>query len=192
MKPIFDDNGLATEPGETRCFYYDAITGEYTGWSDEYIHIGVSMPGDSTDIDPGEFVEGMIAVFTGNIWEYHEDHRGQTVYSTTNHRASVVDYIGTIKAGFVTIAPVTPYDTWSGTEWVTNTAAQNAALVELAEAEKLSLLAVATDALFPLQDAVDLGIATEEEKTQLLAWKTYRVMVNRVDTSKPVWPEMPQ
>ncbi len=44
MKPVFDENGLATVPGDMRCFYYDAETSEYTGWSDEYINTGVSMP----------------------------------------------------------------------------------------------------------------------------------------------------
>ncbi len=58
MKPVFDENGLATEPGDIRCFYYDAVTSEYTGWSDEYINIGVSMPGDSTNKDPGDEVSG--------------------------------------------------------------------------------------------------------------------------------------
>ena len=35
----------------------------------------------------------------------------------------------------------------------------------------------------PLQDAVDLEIATEEERSLLEAWKKYRVLLNRVDTS---------
>ncbi|ENY9400323.1 tail fiber assembly protein [Salmonella enterica] len=43
----------------------------------------------------------------------------------------------------------------------------------------------------PLQDAVDLGIATNDEKAQLDEWKKYRVLVNRVDTSNPDWPEKP-
>lgn len=30
MKPVFDENGLATEPGEVRCFYYDAMTLEFS------------------------------------------------------------------------------------------------------------------------------------------------------------------
>lgn len=51
MKPVFDENGLATVPGDMRCFYYDAETSEYTGWSDEYINTGVSMPACSTGID---------------------------------------------------------------------------------------------------------------------------------------------
>ncbi|ECI4337523.1 hypothetical protein DPA88_05025, partial [Salmonella enterica subsp. salamae] len=29
------------------------------------------------------------------------------------------------------------------------------------------------------------------EKARLLAWKKYRVQVNRVDTTNPVWPEQP-
>lgn len=82
MKPVFDENGLATVPGDMRCFYYDAVTYEYTGWSDEYINTGVSMPACSTGIDPGENIPGKVAVFTGKGWSHEEDHRNETVYST--------------------------------------------------------------------------------------------------------------
>ncbi|EDS2906156.1 tail fiber assembly protein, partial [Salmonella enterica subsp. houtenae] len=34
-------------------------------------------------------------------------------------------------------------------------------------------------------------IATDDEKAQLTEWKKYRVLVNRVDTSRPIWPEIP-
>ncbi|EJR8196736.1 tail fiber assembly protein, partial [Escherichia coli] len=46
----------------------------------------------------------------------------------------------------------------------------------------------------PLQDAVDLEIATEEEKSFLASWKRYRVLLNRVDTSIAPdieWPVIP-
>ncbi|KLG49264.1 tail fiber assembly protein, partial [Escherichia coli] len=46
----------------------------------------------------------------------------------------------------------------------------------------------------PLQDAADLEIATEEETSLLEAWKKYRVLLNRIDTSTApdiVWPEIP-
>ena len=46
----------------------------------------------------------------------------------------------------------------------------------------------------PLQDAVDLEIATEEETLLLEAWKKYRVLLNRVDTSTAPdieWPVAP-
>ncbi|MBB7444214.1 tail fiber assembly protein, partial [Escherichia coli] len=41
---------------------------------------------------------------------------------------------------------------------------------------------------------VPLQIATEEEKALLAAWKTYRVLLNRVDTSTAPdieWPAVP-
>ena len=60
-----------------------------------------------------------------------------------------------------------------------------------AEEEKAELLSLATAAIAPLQDAFDLGVATDEETALLLEWKKYRVQVNRVDTSKPEWPELP-
>ncbi|MEX0575228.1 tail fiber assembly protein [Enterobacter cloacae subsp. cloacae] len=46
----------------------------------------------------------------------------------------------------------------------------------------------------PLEDAVELGIATDEEAATLLLWKRYRVLLNRLDLSKAPdiqWPERP-
>ncbi|MBC2659823.1 tail fiber assembly protein [Pseudomonas sp. MSSRFD41] len=50
-----------------------------------------------------------------------------------------------------------------------------------------SLLAYAALRIAPLQDAVDLDSATDEEVTRLKAWKQYRVVVNRV-SSQEGWP----
>ncbi|WP_336766821.1 tail fiber assembly protein [Pantoea ananatis] len=66
----------------------------------------------------------------------------------------------------------------------------------LAKASELKAyyLGVATDAINPLQDAADLGIATDEEKRLLPLWKKYRIDVNRVDLSKApdiTWPANP-
>lgn len=56
------------------------------------------------------------------------------------------------------------------------------------------LLAAATLAIAPLQDADDLGEATTEETAMLKAWKQFRVAVNRVDLTQtdPSWPQAPQ
>ncbi|WP_242064938.1 tail fiber assembly protein [Enterobacter roggenkampii] len=43
-------------------------------------------------------------------------------------------------------------------------------------------------------DAVDAGIATEDETASLAEWKKYRVLLMRIDTSKApdiVWPRPP-
>ncbi len=59
------------------------------------------------------------------------------------------------------------------------------------------LIAAASEKIAPLQDAVDLGIATDNETTALTAWKTYRVAINRVPTQSGYpttidWPVQPE
>ncbi|HFW2170588.1 TPA: tail fiber assembly protein [Salmonella enterica subsp. enterica serovar Bovismorbificans] len=61
-----------------------------------------------------------------------------------------------------------------------------------AEAEKVRCLAEAESAIAPLARAVKLKIATDEELKRLEAWELYSVMVNRVDTASPDWPEKPE
>jgi hypothetical protein len=145
MKPVFDEKGLAINPGEIRCFYYDAETSEYTGWSDEYINIGVSMPGDSTDIDPGEEFSGTVAVFSDGKWKQEEDHRGETVYSIENGTSHTIDYIGAVHDGYTSVAPTSPYDKWDGERWVTDADAKHAADVVAAEQQKASLIEEASN-----------------------------------------------
>ncbi|EQC00324.1 tail fiber assembly protein [Photorhabdus temperata] len=68
-------------------------------------------------------------------------------------------------------------------------------LIQKAEYDKFQLLTKVNNIVTPLQDAVDLDIATEAEKEALLAWKKYRVMLNRVDISlvpDVKWPEQPK
>ncbi|MEY0338570.1 tail fiber assembly protein [Providencia stuartii] len=67
-------------------------------------------------------------------------------------------------------------------------------LIAEAEQQKQPLLAEANNAIAPLQDAVDLDMATDEEVAQLTAWKKYRVLLNRIDTSLAPdieWPKKP-
>ncbi|WEB86415.1 tail fiber assembly protein [Providencia rettgeri] len=55
--------------------------------------------------------------------------------------------------------------------------------IEEAIEKRSHLLFEASEAIAPLQDAVDLGMATDKEKVSLQVWKEYRVLLNRVDTS---------
>lgn len=66
-------------------------------------------------------------------------------------------------------------------------------LIEL-QAERDTQLALASLRIAPLQDAIDLGDATPGEESKLLAWKQYRIALNRLDlTVTPVaWPEQPE
>lgn len=195
MKPVFDENSLAIEAGDIRCFYFDPVTSEYTGWSDEYINVGVSMPGNSTDIDPGDEVNGEVAVFKNGGWVREADHRGEVVYSTADGMASTVDYIGDIKDGYTTAAPSGPYQKWDGQKWVTDTDAQHAADVEAAEQQKDKLLLEAQETISFWQTELQLGIISDEDKASLITWVNYIKAVKAVDTSTApdiIWPTPPE
>ncbi|CDL85436.1 tail fiber assembly protein [Xenorhabdus szentirmaii] len=63
-----------------------------------------------------------------------------------------------------------------------------------AEYEKKYLMLQASNAIAPLQYAVDLKMATEGEQAALAVWKKYCVLLNRVDCSTApdiAWPEQP-
>lgn len=63
-------------------------------------------------------------------------------------------------------------------------------------AQRSALLNIAAKFMAPLQDAADLGISTSEETSSLIAWKQYRVALNRIEQQKKfpqsiVWPVLP-
>lgn len=66
--------------------------------------------------------------------------------------------------------------------------------VVVAEGTQRQLLAEAREKIAILQDAVDLGMATEDEKFQLIEWKKYRVLLTRIkpeDAPEIEWPVKP-
>lgn len=67
-------------------------------------------------------------------------------------------------------------------------------LLQLNTATRDSLLAIATARIAPLQDAVDLGVATAEEEAALLAWKRYRIDLSRLNLAGQIeqWPSPPE
>lgn len=66
-------------------------------------------------------------------------------------------------------------------------------ILALNEQTRSNLLSMAALEVAPLQDAIDLGSATEVEEVCLAQWKHYRVSVNRVDLSQwpASWPARP-
>lgn len=66
--------------------------------------------------------------------------------------------------------------------------------VLLAESKRTDCRSQADGAIAPLQDAVDLDMATADEGESLKAWKKYRVLLSRIDTSTAPdidWPVPP-
>ncbi|HDG1666728.1 TPA: tail fiber assembly protein [Kluyvera ascorbata] len=193
MTILFDKSGHASVAGTIRVFHYLEDTGEYRGWSDEFIHVGVSLPGCSTPIAPGNDIDGYVWVFDGNNWHSSEDHRGETVYSTADRSAVRVNYIGALKAGFVSASPATAFDVWNGKKWVTDTAAQQAAAVADAERYRVGLVNAALESIAVIQLKLQAGRAlTDDEQSQLDRTLDYIDAVNAMKTDiLPVdWPTL--
>ncbi|ENC1275547.1 tail fiber assembly protein [Escherichia coli] len=194
---ILDENMIATSAGDITVFNYDGDTREFLSSSVEYLAIGVGLPANSCIDAPGESKGGFAicraADFTA--WEYVADHRGETVYDTETGESEIVSLPGDYPEGTTTLKPATPYDTWNGSEWVTDTEAQHAAEVEAAEQQKAALLLEAQATISLWQTELQLGIISDEDKASLIAWMNYIKAVQAVDSSKApdnTWPTPPE
>ena len=148
------------------------------------------------DIAPPDIPAGFVAVFNSDesSWHLVEDHRGKTVYDVASGDALFISELGPLPENVTWLSPGGEYQKWNGTAWVKDTEAEKLFRIREAEETKNSLMQVASEHIAPLQDAVDLEIATEEENSLLEAWKKYRVLLNRVDTSTAPdieWPAVP-
>ena len=192
-----NSNFIAIVAGDITVFNYDGETREYLSSSVEYLAVGVGIPANSCTDAPGESKEDFTICRSADFtaWEYVADHRGETVYSTETGEAVIISAPCDYPNDTTTLAPPTPYDTWNGSEWVTDTKAQHAADVEAAEQQKAALLAEAQTTISLWQTELQLGIISDEDKASLIAWMKYIKAVQVVDTSKApyiTWPDKPE
>lgn len=166
MPVTFNSAGHASAAGQIRVYHYVKETGEYRGWSDEFIPVGVSLPGATTAIEVGADTEGHVWVFDGESWHSKEDHRGEMVYSTETGEPQIIDYIGSIQDGFTINPPSSQYDKWDGVKWVTDTDAAIAADIEAAEKQKQELIASAQQSISLLQTKLLMGRVLSDTKKQ--------------------------
>ncbi|HDL7932515.1 TPA: tail fiber assembly protein [Yersinia enterocolitica] len=194
---IIGDNGLAVQSGWITVYNANSESGEYTGVSNEYLPLGVSLPaGGYADAPtlPDDNNKAVRRNISGTAWDVVDDFRGKVAYSTETGQQEEVTEIGGLPDYLTLLAPQTIYDKWDGMKWVTDKATQQTAAAHAAEEKKTQLLNDATVKIAPLLDAVDTGMATNDDKAQLTAWKTYRVLLSRIDTSKAPdieWPVSP-
>lgn len=160
------------------------------------------LPAYSTKIKPPETLVNETAVFSEskNKWDVVADYRNTELWNKETAQ-KIISVLGETpeELNATTIKPTANYQKWDEitSSWVTDETAQLSAQTTTATCEIQRLLSAATDKIAPLQDAVDLGIATTEETASLTAWKTYRVAVNRVPTQPGFptaidWPLMPE
>ncbi|ECC3213034.1 tail fiber assembly protein [Salmonella enterica subsp. diarizonae] len=176
---------MSDTPQTIKIYNLRLDTNEFIGAGDAYIPPHTGLPANCTDIVPPEIPASHIAVFDfeTQTWSLKEDHRGETVYDITTGNPIYISEPGPLPENVTSVSPDGEYQKWDSKAkvWVKDEAAETAARLREAEGNKSRLLQMASGKIAPLQDEVDLGIATDEEKVQ----------VNRVDTSSPTWPEIP-
>ncbi|EEN6521711.1 tail fiber assembly protein [Salmonella enterica] len=188
---------MSDTPQTIKIFNLRSDTNEFIGAGDAYIPPHTGLPANCTDIAPPDIPSSHIAVFDAETktWSLKEDHRGETVYDTQTGNQVYISEPGPLPENVTSVSPDGEYQKWDGKAWVKDEAAEKAAQLRQAEETKSRLLQMASGKIAPLQDAVDLGLATDDEKVQLDEWKKYRVLVNRVDIStapKIDWPKKPE
>lgn len=195
---VLGPEGWATTAGwilTYQCAY--STTREFTSCYWQYCQLGVGIAaGSYTDAPtlPTEDNKAIRRTQDGLAWDIVDDYRGQVAYSTDTGEPRTVDYLGPLLAGGTLLAPQTPYDKWDGTQWATDKEAQHAAEVAAAEAKLSQLITEADNVIAPLERAVKLDMATDEEKAQLDAWERYSVLLSRInleDAPDIKWPDKP-
>lgn len=196
-KAALNKNGIATKGGEITVYNFDAITGEYLSETVELLVVGVGIPASScTDAPPAEkkgFAVCRTAASDG--WEYIEDHRGETVYSTETGQPVGITAPGAHAQTVTLSAPLTPFDRWNGQGWVTDLEALRQADESQARQKKAGLLSEAHSTISLWQTGLQLGIISDEDKASLITWMTYIQALNAVDISTAPdidWPLMPE
>ncbi len=188
----FSSSGEEIEPPDSVTFHIWTAYSPFTTW----VQIVKDWMKTKGDIAPPDIPAGFVAVFNSDeaSWHLVEDHRGKTVYDVASGDALFISELGPLPENVTWLSPEGEFQKWNGTAWVKDTEAEKLFRIREAEETKNNLMQVASEHIAPLQDAADLEIATEEETSLLEAWKKYRVLLNRVDTSTAPdieWPTNP-
>uniref|UniRef100_UPI0040297DEB tail fiber assembly protein n=1 Tax=Escherichia coli TaxID=562 RepID=UPI0040297DEB len=195
IKAVFDSNLIATQAGSVQVFHFDLNTREFIGTEAVYIPLGVGIPASTCLDEPPVQNEYQVAVRSedNSSWSVTDDYRGITVYDIQTLASRVITEPGPIPDTVTRSVPLTPYDKWDGSAWVTDADAQYTADVAAADLQKKLMINEVSADISILQDAVNLNMATDDEKSRLTALQAYRVLLNRVDTSLAPdisWPVM--
>jgi hypothetical protein len=196
-KATLNKNGIATKAGDMMVYNFDGETREYLSASVEFLAVGVGIPANSCTDAPVDEKAGFAICRTVSFdgWDYVIDHRGETVYDTETGHPVEITGLGDYPDNVTTIEPLTPYDRWNGSEWVTDADAQKSGQVLEAKQQKSALLAEAQSAISLWQTELQLGIISDDDKASLIAWMKYIQALNAVDTSTAPdieWPVKPE
>ncbi|WMY72717.1 tail fiber assembly protein [Buttiauxella selenatireducens] len=193
---ILNKKQICTTAGMVTVYNFDGLTGEYSHPSVEVLPVGVGIPAHGcTEKPPAEKTGwAVIRNAENTAWLSVPDHRGETVYCTQTGASVPVTTPGEYPDNTTRLVPATDFDTWSGTEWVTDTDAQSAAAVQHARMKRDELILEAEARSSDWKVDLMLGMLSDEDQSRLIAWRGYIKQLQSLDTSAPehiTWPELP-
>lgn len=194
-KVTLDKNGLAKSAGTMTIYNFDAVSGEFTGSSDEFLAQGVGLPANACITEPPATEAGRVAFYRDGSWLDVADHRGETVYLVTDGAAILIDVPGDYPADTTPLKPATAWDKWDGEKWVTDPAEEKAAAIKEAIERKAVLITEANSTTQAWQTQLRLDMITDADKASLMAWMKYVQDVQAVNIHEApdiTWPQKPQ
>ena len=155
----------------------------------EPVHALLSDPPQSAPDAPPDVPEGMLArrLNDDSGWELVHDTLG-IWYDSEGQRVHV-DSLETDVSAFTRIPPPNDMSMLVDGEWADDPAKVSAAAKYAADSAVAVGMSVAARQIAVLQDAVELGMATQAESDAYTAWRRYRVLLSRAQ-SDPAYPDV--
>lgn len=144
--------------------------------------LGVQLPSNAVEL-PEELAEpenGFVWAWAKGAPEAARDRRG-TVFQTQTGASTTWEQLGELPDGFTEKPWPGQHYVWLDGDWQLDQSAKEAAELASVLKERDSRLRDAAMRIAPLQYAVDLGDATQQEQSALLDWKRYCVALNRIE-----------
>ena len=178
--------------GEPQPWPIDPVESDLAG---EPVYARLSEPAQSAADAPPEIPAGIVArrLTDESGWELLTDTRG--VWYDANGAQVRIDSLDADVSALTRNAPPDRTSMLVNGAWVPDPVKVAAAGKAKADADVAAGMAEAARQIAVLQDAVDLGMATDAEAALYTAWRRYRVLLSRVqsDPSYPavILPEQP-
>ena len=152
---------------------------------------GSIPPDNALRIEP-EFKNGYWPCEENGQWVLLEDNRDKTSYCIETKESETIKYFGPVKSGFTLLEPY-QFCKWDGNKWISDTDEKNSFLIKQNQSIKNTLLSEATVKIEILQDAINLNINEQGDTDKLIAWKKYRIQLDKLDLTNIdiKWPEQP-
>lgn len=117
MTVQFDNQGFAIESGFMTVHVIDA-QGVYVHSEEQYISEGGGLSANAVLSEPKAARQGFAVQWTGKVWQYVEDHRGEVYYNTQTKAEVTISELGKIPENLTALQPSDPNCEWNGEVWV--------------------------------------------------------------------------